>query len=319
MERPVYCATGRPFTRGHLRCLWGVGLWCCGAVTNTGQWFQVQWPESWSEINIAIKEMVPVVISVAIWGREWAKSLLLVRTDNMACPHSRNSQRPAADAPAVLHAFFHSHRPDRHSGQTRARCLKHSSRCIVTKQNDCLLCIHPTGAQGDGQGPTPTAGHAVTSAPRLDVARLEENVSFFLGQALAPATLRSYKSGQRRFLRFCQDARLQPLPLTEQLMCMFVAQLGAESLSYQTIKCYLSAVHHYSIMGGQGDLFGPGALPVLQYVLRGVRRRPQPPAQPRLPITPQILRCLKAQWSAHAAELNYIMLWALVVSVFSAS
>ena len=93
-------------------------------------------------------------------------------------------------------------------------------------------------------------------------------------------------------------------------MCMFVAQLGAESLLYQTIKCYLSAVRHYSIVGGQGDPFAPGALPVLQYVLRGVRHRPQSPAQPRLPITPQILRCLKAQWAAHTAELNYIMLWA---------
>ena len=84
------------------------GGWGCGAVTNTGQWFQVQWPESWSEINIAVKEMVPVVISVAIWG---AKSLLSVRTDNMAVvhPHSRDSQRPAADAPAALPAFFHSH------------------------------------------------------------------------------------------------------------------------------------------------------------------------------------------------------------------
>ena len=47
------------------------GSWGCGALTDTGQWFQVQWPESWAEINIAAKEMVPVVISVAIWGQVW--------------------------------------------------------------------------------------------------------------------------------------------------------------------------------------------------------------------------------------------------------
>ena len=90
-------------------------------------------------------------------------------------------------------------------------------------------------------------------------------------------------------------------------MCMFVAQLGTEGLAHQTIKCYLSAVRHYSIMAGQGDPFGPGAFPVLQYVLRGVRRAPE---QPRLPVTPQILRHLKSQWTCHAGELKYMMLWA---------
>jgi hypothetical protein len=77
------------------------GGWGCGAVTNTGQWFQVQWPESWSEINIAVKEMVPVVISVAIWGREWAKSLLSVKTDNMAVVHALTAG--TAKDPLLMH------------------------------------------------------------------------------------------------------------------------------------------------------------------------------------------------------------------------
>ena len=77
------------------------GGWGCGAITNTGQWFQVQWPESWSEINIAVKEMVPVVISVAIWGREWAKSLLSVRTDNMAVVHALTAG--TAKDPLLMH------------------------------------------------------------------------------------------------------------------------------------------------------------------------------------------------------------------------
>lgn len=62
-------------------------------------------------------------------------------------------------------------------------------------------------------------------------------------------------------------------------------------------------------MEGQGDQFGPGAFPVLQYVLRGVRRNPKP-AKPRPPITPEILRHIRAQWSHYARETNYKMLWA---------
>lgn len=103
---------------------------------------------------------------------------------------------------------------------------------------------------------------------------------------------------------------LQPLPLTERLLCMFVAQLGKERLTHQTIKCYLSAIRYFNITAGQGDPFSPGAFPVLQYVLRGVKRMPRPPPQHRLPITPQVLRCLKSQWASHASDPNYVMLWA---------
>ena len=37
---------------------------------------------------------------------------------------------------------------------------------------------------------------------------------------------------------------------------------------------------------------------------------PKPPARPRLPITPQILRGLKSQWLPLAADQDYVMLWA---------
>lgn len=63
-------------------------------------------------------------------------------------------------------------------------------------------------------------------------------------------------------------------------------------------------------MASHGDPFSPGAFPVLQYVLRGVRRAPRPPRQPRLPITPKILRHIKNQWASHGGETDYVMLWA---------
>ena len=124
-------------------------------------------------------------------------------------------------------------------------------------------------------------------------------------------SLRSYRSGQTRFLRFCHEVGLQSLPVSEQVLCWFVAKLGSESLSYQTIKCYLSAT---ALMAGYGDPFSPGDFPVLQYVLcgggGGVRRTPWPPTQPRLPITPQVLRHIKNQWASHGGEADYMMLWA---------
>ena len=77
------------------------GSWGCGAVTCAGQWFQVQWPESWAEIHIAAKELVPVVISVAIWGQQWAKQQVRVRSDNLAVVHALSAG--TARDPLLMH------------------------------------------------------------------------------------------------------------------------------------------------------------------------------------------------------------------------
>ena len=69
-------------------------------------------------------------------------------------------------------------------------------------------------------------------------------------------------------------------------------------------------------MAGHGDPFSPGDFPVLQYVLRGVRRVSRPPTQPRLPITPQILRHIKSQWAPQGGETDYVMLWAACCAGF---
>ena len=138
---------------------------------------------------------------------------------------------------------------------------------------------------------------------------MEENVSLYLGKALAPSTLRFYHTGQCHYIAFCQDANFQPLPLSEHTLCIFVAHLASEGLTHQTIKSYLSALRHYHIMSGRGD---PFIVPLLQYVLRGIKRSPtHAPRQPRLPITPAILRLLKFVWSPLAvSDPDYIMLWA---------
>ena len=60
------------------------GSWGCGALNHTLHWFQLQWPESWQKYHIAAKEMVPVVIAVAVWGPTWSSAKVLAFFDNMA-------------------------------------------------------------------------------------------------------------------------------------------------------------------------------------------------------------------------------------------
>ena len=145
--------------------------------------------------------------------------------------------------------------------------------------------------------PSTSTGHVAAQQARLDIFHLEEAVSHYLSRALASSTLRTYSSGQRRYLSFCEAASISPLLLSDHTLCMFVAWLARGGLAHQTIKSYLSAIRHFHILAGQGDPFAGEAYPILQYVLRGIKRSPARAArQPVLSVTPSILQTLKRQW-----------------------
>ena len=62
----------------------------------------------------------------------------------------------------------------------------------------------------------------------------------------------------------------------------------------------------------QGDPFIGNPFPLLQYVLRGIKRSPVHSRRlPRMPITPTILRAPKDQWAtASLRDTDFVMLWA---------
>lgn len=60
-------------------------------------------------------------------------------------------------------------------------------------------------------------------------------------------------------------------------------------------------------MDGYGDPFTPGAFPLLQYVLRGIKRSPRPPPHTCPPITPSILKAMKSVWASRPSDGDHIM------------
>ena len=76
------------------------GHWGCGAVCDTShQWFSVKWGECWTHIHITIKELLPIVVASAIWGKEWTGKQVLFRCDNaavVAIINSGQSKHPLA-------------------------------------------------------------------------------------------------------------------------------------------------------------------------------------------------------------------------------
>ena len=68
------------------------GSWGCGAFW-PGHWLQLRWPTHWSNITIAPKELVPIVLAVAPWGHHWGGLRIRAQCDNMAVVFAINTGR----------------------------------------------------------------------------------------------------------------------------------------------------------------------------------------------------------------------------------
>ena len=62
------------------------GSWGCGAYYSSF-WFSMKWPTPAQEFSIAIKELFPVVIAAAIYGKYWSGQLVQFSVDNAAVVH----------------------------------------------------------------------------------------------------------------------------------------------------------------------------------------------------------------------------------------
>jgi len=56
----------------------------CGALWGT-QWFQFKWPQSYAEVTIAPKELVPIVMACMIWGSCWQGKVVHLCCTCMTC------------------------------------------------------------------------------------------------------------------------------------------------------------------------------------------------------------------------------------------
>ena len=95
------------------------GSWGCGAVWGK-QWLQGQWKNDWTAESIAAKELLPIVLAVAVWGPAWRHQQVFIQCDNMAVVQVINAQK--CKDPLLLHLM---------------RCLHFSQRywTLGSKQN----------------------------------------------------------------------------------------------------------------------------------------------------------------------------------------
>ena len=99
------------------------GSWGCGAFFGK-QWFMLQWPTGMESTHITTKELIPIVIGAAIWGRQWSEKVILCQSDNAAVV-------------AIIN-----------SGVSRDAEVMHLIRCLVFIAAKCNFIVTATHVSG---------------------------------------------------------------------------------------------------------------------------------------------------------------------------
>jgi len=91
---------------------------------------------------------------------------------------------------------------------------------------------------------TSTNSTSVTPITRhhLDLQELDQTVQQYFTAGLAPSSHKTYQTAECRYLGFCSNFALTPLPTSEELLCYFSACLGQQGLAHTSIRTYLSGV-----------------------------------------------------------------------------
>ena len=137
-------------------------------------------------------------------------------------------------------------------------------------------------------------------------------------KGIAPTTERSYRTGRKKYVKFCEKYSRPPLPVSESGLCQFVACLAGEGLTHGSVKAYLAAVRQMQVEAGLGNP-GMDAMAKLKQVIRGVQRLRAEQGQQqrrRKPMTVQVLEVLRRSWSVAPGGLDAKMLWAAATLSF---
>jgi hypothetical protein len=123
----------------------------------------------------------------------------------------------------------------------------------------------------------------------------------------------------RRFCLFCERFGISTqFPVTEQLLCSFVAYLADEGLSPQTVKWYIAAVRNAQLSLGLPDPRETSAFPILKRVQARVSRlrlQQGDSARVRLPITAELLSRIRVALQT-SSDPERSLFWEICCTAF---
>ena len=136
--------------------------------------------------------------------------------------------------------------------------------------------------------------------------------------APAKLTQRMYKTGCKRYIKFCKTHQRSLLPLKQSTLRLFVTFL-ARFVAFKTIKLYLCALKHYSVSHGYKNPVP--SMHRLHILLQGIKKKLDAVGKrkPRFPITIHNLKQIRRYITLnYPNKMDWAMLWAASTLAFFA-
>ncbi len=223
------------------------GSWGYGAYTSTGQWFQLKWPAAWLDIHITVKELLPIILGVALWSNEWAGKTTRCRCDNAAAVAAGRSKDDK-----MMHllrsAFLFTAAYNITLVTEHIRGVQNGEADALSRDDHLSFLTQNPGAC---QVPVVIPQDLLEALVRQHPDWTSPSWARLLARGLADSTQWSYRSGQQRYLAFCEASKRVLAPESEETLVLFVSFLVKEGLKHRTIEVYLAAVRWLHIKGGR--------------------------------------------------------------------
>lgn len=199
----------------------------------------------------------------------WLCMLQIRQHGRGGSPQESHSEGPPTDAPTALFSILRSILQVLFCSETCVRGAKHCSRCDFSQQ----YLTFPLSCPADISHGHPTSSARLTrhQETQLGLQQLDDRIHILVNRGIADNTRAVYQSGWRQYTKFCGKFGLSTLPLTEYTLCQFATTLS-ESVSWGTIRSYLSALRFFQISAGLSDPVRSRALSIGHY--GGLQRGP---------------------------------------------
>jgi hypothetical protein len=185
------------------------GFGCGAFVLDTQMWFPLPWPKSYGEAgihlgeeSITLKELLPIVMACAVWGREWEQSRVICHCDNQGVVALVNSGY--SRVPQIMHLlrclFFVRARFQVSLYAVHIPGRENTLADAISRNNIFPQVPGAIKLRSAARAYLPPGG----ATARLDVTSMDSTIQQLFSAGLAPSTQKSYQSGTRRYLAFCQ-------------------------------------------------------------------------------------------------------------------
>ena len=248
------------------------GSWGYGALWGF-QWFHFKWPDQFCSFSIAVKELIPVVVAAAVFGPKWKGRLIQLSVDNLAVVHILCSKDAHLMHLIRILVFLAAH----FDFWFVAKHIEGRANSLADNlSRNHLHNFFSQVPQAERHPPPhiPTQlldllgnNHLVWTSTDW----IRSGSSTILSSSSDPIhTHKTYKAAERKYLSFCSNFSLSPLPTTENILCCFAVCLGQEGLAGSSIQTYLSGIRQIQISAGFPD---PriDQMPRLRQVLEDIR------------------------------------------------